>query len=63
MLIHYESDPDAIRAALPEPLEPDGNHVIFEWMKMLDSSGFGSYQESGIGMRPAEMARPATTAR
>lgn len=50
LLIHYESDPDAIRAALPEPLEPDGNHVIFEWMKMLDSSGFGSYQESGINI-------------
>ena len=50
LLIHYESDPDAIRAILPEPLEPDGNHVIFEWMKMLDSSGFGSYQESGINI-------------
>jgi acetoacetate decarboxylase len=50
LLIHYASDPDAIRAVLPEPLEPDGNHVIFEWMKMLDSSGFGSYQESGINI-------------
>ena len=49
-LIHYESDPDAIRAMLPEPLEPDGNHVIYEWMKMLDSAGFGSYQESGIAI-------------
>jgi acetoacetate decarboxylase len=48
LLIHYESDPDAIRAMLPEPLEPDGNHVVFEWMKMPDSSGFGSYQESGL---------------
>jgi acetoacetate decarboxylase len=48
LLIHYESDPDAIREMLPEPLEPDGNHVVIEWMKMLDSSGFGSYQESGI---------------
>ena len=50
LLIHYESDPDAIRAMLPEPLEPDGNHVVFEWMKMPDSSGFGSYQESGINI-------------
>ena len=47
-LIRYELDPDAIREMLPEPLEPDGNHVVFEWMKMLDSSGFGSYQESCI---------------
>lgn len=50
LLIHYESDPEAIRAMLPEPLEPDGNHAFFEWMKMPDSTGFGSYQESGIGI-------------
>ena len=50
LLIHYESDPDTIRAMLPEPLEPDGNHVIFEWMKMPDSTGFGSYQESGVAI-------------
>lgn len=50
LLIHYESDPDAIRAMLPEPLEPDGNHVFCEWMKMPDSSGFGDYQEAGIGI-------------
>ncbi len=50
LLIHYESDPDAIRAMLPEPLEPDGNHAIFEWMKMPDSSGFGSYTECGINI-------------
>ena len=50
LVIHYESDPDAIRAILPEPLEPDGNHVFFEWMKMPDSSGFGDYQESGCGI-------------
>ena len=42
LVIHYESDPEAIRAMLPEPLEPDGNHVFFEWMKMPDSSGFGT---------------------
>jgi hypothetical protein len=30
--------------------EPDGKHVISEWMRMLDSSGFGSYQESGINI-------------
>jgi acetoacetate decarboxylase len=50
LVIHYESDPDAIREMLPEPLEPDGNHVFFEWMKMPDSTGFGDYQESGIGI-------------
>jgi acetoacetate decarboxylase len=50
LIIHYESDPEAIRAMLPEPLEPNGNHVFFEWMKMPDSTGFGSYQESGCGI-------------
>lgn len=47
--ITYESDPAAIRRAVPEPLEPDGsNTVTYEWIKMPDSSGLGSYEESGI---------------
>jgi acetoacetate decarboxylase len=50
LLIHYETDPEALRAFLPEPLEPDGNDVYFEWMKMPDSSGFGDYEESGCGI-------------
>jgi acetoacetate decarboxylase len=29
LLIHYETDPEAPRAFLPEPLEPDGNDVFF----------------------------------
>jgi len=45
----YESDPAAIRAMVPEPLEPDGSDtVVYEWIDMPDSSGFGAYQESGI---------------
>ncbi len=49
MIIVYESDPAAIRAAVPEPLEPDGsNTVLYEWIRMPDSSGFGNYTESGI---------------
>ena len=50
LLIHYETDPEVIRALLPEPLEPDGNDVFFEWMKMPDSTGFGDYEESGCGI-------------
>ncbi|WP_077610976.1 acetoacetate decarboxylase [Clostridium sp. Marseille-P2415] len=47
--ICYESDPALIRQAVPEPLKPDGsNTVLYEWIKMPDSSGFGSYEESGI---------------
>ena len=48
-IITYETDPDAIREQLPEPLEPDGsNTVLYEFIKMPDSSGFGDYTESGI---------------
>ena len=48
-IVTYESDPDTIRAALPEPLEPDGsNTVLYEFIRMPDSSGFGDYTESGI---------------
>ncbi|WP_044561013.1 acetoacetate decarboxylase [Azospirillum sp. B4] len=51
LIITYESDPDAIRQALPEPLEPaPGNLCFYEWMKMPDSSGFGDYEESGTGI-------------
>jgi len=51
LIITYETDPDAIRAALPEPLEPaPGNLAFYEWMKMPDASGFGDYEESGTGL-------------
>lgn len=49
LIVTYESDPQAIRDALPEPLEPDGsNTVMYEFIKMPDSSGFGDYTESGV---------------
>jgi acetoacetate decarboxylase len=49
MIVTYESDPDAIREALPEPLEPDGsNCVAYEFIRMPDSAGFGDYTESGL---------------
>ncbi len=48
-IVIYESDPEAIRRALPDPLKPDGSEQIFyEWINMPNSSGFGSYQESGV---------------
>jgi acetoacetate decarboxylase len=49
MIITYETDAQAIRAQLPEPLEPlDDSLVHYEWIKMPDSSGFGSYTETGL---------------
>lgn len=49
MIISYETDPELIRHHLPEPLEPIEQPVVhYEWIKMPDSSGFGSYTESGL---------------
>ena len=49
LVITYETDPDLIRAGLPEPLEPIEQPIVhYEWIKMPDSSGFGSYTESGL---------------
>ena len=46
LVISYETDPDLIRAGLPEPLEPIETPIVhYEWIKMPDSSGFGSYTE------------------
>jgi acetoacetate decarboxylase len=48
-IVIYESEPEAIRAAIPEPLEPDGsNTVLYEFISMPDSAGFGNYAESGL---------------
>ena len=49
MVITYESEPELIRAQLPEPLEMAARPLVhYEWIKMPDSSGFGSYTESGL---------------
>src|SRR5580692_8426565 len=47
LVITYETDPELIRAGLPEPLQPIEQAIVhYEWIKMPDSSGFGSYTES-----------------
>jgi acetoacetate decarboxylase len=46
-IITYETDPDALRAAVPEPLKPEDGLVHYEFIRMPDSSGFGDYTESG----------------
>lgn len=59
LIITYETDPEAIRAALPEPLEPaPGNLAFYEWMKMPDASGFGDYEESGSGILATYKGEP-----
>jgi len=49
LILSYETDPDLIRHHLPEPIEPMERPIVhYEWIKMPDSSGFGSYTESGV---------------
>jgi acetoacetate decarboxylase len=47
MIITYRTDPDRLRAVVPEPLEVDASLVKFEFIRMPDSTGFGDYTESG----------------
>ena len=46
-IISYETDFDALRAIVPEPLHPENDLVHYEFIRMPDSSGFGDYTESG----------------
>ncbi len=46
-VITYRTDPDALRAVVPEPLQITEPVVKYEFIRMPDSTGFGSYTESG----------------
>ncbi len=47
VLIRYRTDPKALEQVVPAPLEPAGDELLYEWIRMPDSSGLGSYMESG----------------
>jgi len=47
LIITYRSDPEALRAAVPAPLELAEPLVKYEFIRMPDSTGFGDYTESG----------------
>jgi len=49
MVITYRTDPEKLRAVVPEPLQIDPAQplVKFEFMRMPDSTGFGDFTESG----------------
>lgn len=44
MTINYKTDRDAMRAALPEPLELVGDTVAVQWLNLPDGEGFGAYE-------------------
>jgi acetoacetate decarboxylase len=46
-IITYRTDPDALAAVVPEPLEVTEPIVKYEFIRMPDSTGFGDYTESG----------------
>lgn len=47
LIITYRTDPAALRAVVPEPLEAREPLVRYEFIRMPDSTGFGDYTESG----------------
>jgi acetoacetate decarboxylase len=47
VVITYRTDPERLRAVVPEPLEPLGDTVNYEFIRMPDSTGFGDYTETG----------------
>ncbi|HXQ15657.1 MAG TPA: acetoacetate decarboxylase [Caulobacteraceae bacterium] len=47
LIIAYRTDPEKLRALVPEPLELESPVVKFEFIRMPDSTGFGDYTEAG----------------
>ena len=47
MIIAYRTDPERLRAVVPEPLTITDPIVKYEFIRMPDSTGFGDYTESG----------------
>lgn len=47
LIITYRTDPDALRAVVPEPLQVPEPLVKYEFIRMPNSTGFGDYTESG----------------
>src|SRR6201989_2726007 len=47
LIITYRTDPDRLRAVVPEPLEVIEPLVKYEFIRMPDSTGFGDYTETG----------------
>ena len=46
-IITYRTDPEALAAVVPEPLEVTEPIVKYEFIRMPDSTGFGDYTETG----------------
>lgn len=51
MIISYSTDRDALEHIVPEPLEPVDAIVRYEFIRMRDSTGFGTYSGSAQVIR------------
>src|SRR4029079_18066101 len=47
LIITYRTDPERLRAIVPEPLTLVAPLVKYEFIRMPDATGFGDYTESG----------------
>ena len=47
LIVTYRTDPEALRAVVPEPLEINEPVVKYEFIRMPYSTGFGDYTETG----------------
>ena len=47
IIVTYRTDPEVLRAVVPEPLEIVEPIVKYEFIRMPDSTGFGDYTETG----------------
>jgi acetoacetate decarboxylase len=47
LIITYRTDPEKLRALVPEPLTIDAPLVRYEFIRMPNSTGFGDYTETG----------------
>jgi acetoacetate decarboxylase len=47
LVITYRTDPEKLRAVVPEPLQIEAPLVRYEFIRMPDSTGFGDYAETG----------------
>ncbi len=59
-VISYRTDPDRVRAVVPEPLQPAAAVVNYEFIRMPDSTGFGDYTESGQVIPVQYKGQPGT---
>jgi acetoacetate decarboxylase len=57
-VISYRTDPELLRAVVPEPLEIAEPVVHYEFIRMPDSTGFGDYTESGQVIPVTYQGRP-----